>query len=40
MTRYGWKWLEMAGVDGNDWKFLKIDRNGFDWLEMAGTGLQ
>ena len=33
MTGIGYKWLEMAGMDGNGWKLQKL----LECLEMAGN---
>ena len=47
MTGCGWKWLEMAGMDGNDQKWLKWlemasmagnGQHGWKWLDMVGIG--
>ena len=27
------KWLEMAGMVGNGWKWLKMFGNGWKWME-------
>ena len=34
----GSKWLEMAEMDGNDQKLLKVCGKNYKWLELAGHG--
>ena len=40
MARTDWEHLEIAGMNGNDWKSLEITRTGWKWkeqVEIAGN---